>query len=164
MRYTIKNTITTLFFIGFICSCASKKPATVSVASFYNMGVAFVRSDANGKDYFNIYAKGSSEKECRYNAKIELIKILVTDGIAQGISIKPILNVPVDVNKFNDNQTLFYSRYTADNNVLDASGTIDEVNKLAQTEDKKAVLSMRVQVAVNRKLLEQQLKQFIKEN
>ena len=158
------NKVSLLLFIISICmGCAPKKIATVSIASFYKMGVAYVRTDAGGKDYFNVYAKGSNEAECRQNAKMELMRVIALEGISQGANLKPILNIPPDVTRFKEKEYAFYAKYTTPNDVVDATGKIEDINKLAQSESKTAALSMKVQVGIDLKLFEKQLKQFIKE-
>lgn len=152
-----------LLIISTCVGCAPKKVATVSVASFYNLGVAYIRTDVGGNDYFNVYAKGGNEAECRQNAKMELMRIIALEGVNQGANLKPVLNMPPDVNKFKEMEYAFYAKYAGPNQVVDATGKIEQLNKIAQSENKTAGLSMRVQVSINLKLFEQQLKQFIKE-
>ncbi len=148
---------------GFLLSCATKKTATVSVASFYNMGVAFIRTDANGKDYFDVQAKGANEDECRYNAKMELLKTLVYSGITQGTYIQAAIKTPQQEHQFKPQEAAFYKRCLDNEELMDDGGTIDNSNRLAQSALKTAVLTIKVQVGINRILFDRTLKQFTNE-
>lgn len=139
-----------LFMAILSAGCSHPKKGMVSTAAFYNMGIKYLRSDANGKDYFQVYAKGSDENECKENAKIEVMKTLTYEGLRQGIQLAPILNVPAMVSDFKLNEQVFFRKYLNNKNVIETEDFIDKDRKLLQSEQKNAVSSMQVVVGIHK--------------
>jgi hypothetical protein len=136
-----------------IMGACKTKQGTVSTNAFYDMTPAFQSSDPSGRDYFRTYAKGQNDKECKNNAKIAVMRMLVYDGVRQGASFTPILNDPAQVAKFRAGEQAFFSRQLLNTQVVDVQKVIEKDDKLRQSEAGNSVLSMQVIVAVDRNQL-----------
>lgn len=157
----INKTILLLLLIASgAISCNKKTTATVSTAAFYDMPVKFIRHEASGFDYFQIFAKGVNKKECEENAKMQLMKELIYNGIRQGTNINPILNEPQTVQKFRNNESEFLTRLADNSSVIEISKTPND--NLKQSENKNTVYSMPVVLSINRVLFTNEVLTFIK--
>lgn len=147
----------------FCLSCKNVQKGTVSSAAFYNMSVKYLRADASAKDLFQVYAKGNSEKDCKNNAQVKVLQELIFNGINSGKIIVPILNEPAMITSFKQQEESFYQKQINNTDVVSVQTFIADDKMLKQTEDKTTTFSMQVVVAVNRKMLSQQvLKSIIK--
>lgn len=138
-----------------ILAFASCKSGSVSTSAFYDIPMKFLRKDVNGKTYFEAYAKGRSEKECRENAKRDVIKVLLFEGVRQGYSLPPILTTPSMEKKFR-NQEESILRNLVDNNDLVTAKVVND-NKLLQSNAPRSQGSMPFEVGVDHGLLSREV-------
>ena len=148
-----------LLIVTGITSC-NKKTSAVSTAAFYDMPVKFIRHDASGSDFFQIFAKGSNEKQCQENAKMQLMKELIYNVIRQGANINPILNEPPMVQKFRDKESEFLTKLANNSSVIEVSKKAND--NLKQSEHKNKVYSMPIVLSINRVLFTNEVLTFIK--
>ena len=138
-----------------VLAFASCKSGSVSTSAFYDMPLKFLRKDVNGKTYFEAYAKGRSEKECRENAKKDVIRVLLYEGVRQGYSLPPILATPSMEKKFR-NQEEALLRNLVDNKDLVTAKLVNE-NKLLQSNSAKSQSSMPFEVGVDHGMLSREV-------
>ena len=138
-----------------VFALASCNPGSVSTSAFYDMPLKFLRKDVNGKTYFEAYAKGRSERECRENAKRDVIRVLVYDGVRQGYSLPPILTTPSMEKKFRNQEDSFL-RDLIDNKELITAKAVNE-NKLHQSASSKSQSSMPFEVGVDHEMLSREV-------
>ena len=164
MKPILNQAIAIMILTTLIISCAQKKIATVSVGAYYNMGLSFVRLDAGGKTYFDVQGRGANENECRTNAKLEVLKTLAYKGVTQGTYILPGIKTPAQENKFKPQEEAFYAQCLDNPEMIDDGRGIDNINRMAQTTLKTSVLTMKIQVGVNRTLFDNAIKQYTNAN
>jgi hypothetical protein len=145
-------TLTTAFYC---CRPASK--GTVSTAAFYSMSPSYVRTDAAGKNYFQVYAKGLNENECKDNAKLELMKMLIYDGTRQGIALPSILNDPAQVVKFRRSESDFFKTILTNPAILEAGKPVDNSRTLLQSTNNSQPATRLIIVSVNQQALAKQV-------
>lgn len=163
----MKHLLNCAFALSIIICCLSCKDtqkATVDTAAFYEMSPKYLRADVSGKDYFQVYAKGSNEKDCKKNGAIKVLQALILNGINSGKTIIAILNEPAMINDFKQQEAQFYERAINNSNLLTIESLITDSKKLKQSYDKNTTYSMQVVVAVNRTLLSKEVLSLITKN
>lgn len=143
-----------------VFALTSCNPGSVSTSAFYEMPLKFLRKDANGKTFFEVYAKGRNEKECRLNAKKDVARTLIYEGVRQGVSLPPILATPALEKKFRAKEERFLENLIDNNNLVFAR--LVNQNKLQQSSSRKSQLSMPFEVGVDHRLLESEVLKAIK--
>lgn len=141
--------------IMLLMAFASCKSGSVSTSAFYDMPIKFLRKDVNGKTYFEAYAKGRSEKECRENAKRDVIRVLLYEGVRQGYSLPPILATPSMEKKFRIHEETFLKNMV-DNKDMVTTKAVNE-NKLLQSNSSNSQGSMPFEVGVDHGMLSREV-------
>jgi hypothetical protein len=145
-----------LFFILCLALCLGCNTTRPTTSAYYDLNIKYLRTDVNGSDFFKVYANCSSEADCRRNAKSDLIKQLLYQGVTQGFLVKPILSSPVDQEKFKQNESQNLIQIIKSSQIVN-DGSISKSDRLKAGD----FLKMGVTISVNRKELEFEIKKIL---
>jgi len=145
-----------------LVSCFQRRiiTPTTSTAAFDDLGVLYQRTDPDGKDYFQVFGKGNSVAVCRTNAKLQLLKTLVYEGINRGVNYPPILNENKSINDFKEVEGSFTNKWIDNDNMFQIQRTnYDET--LSQSDNDRTQYSIKLIVGINRTKLKAEVLKII---
>lgn len=158
-----RYSIWVLCIVVLVCSCSQKITSVSSTAAFYDLGLQHLRVDGNGKDYFQVFAKGKDLADCKLNAKLTVLKTLIYEGYYKGVSYQPILSDPPALRDFRETEQAFYKKWLNNSDMVEVQDAKDS-EALSQSGDQPSQYSIKTTVGIDRMKLKTEVSNYLNTN